>query len=171
MCALQRADTALARVGAALPRADTALPSRGPVQPLAGPCAPSSGLVQPSPGRDQNSAVRRWNLQWLRPISWYGKRKATDAAMALHDTLIVGGGPSGLTAALHLAWHQRKVLVIDRVTGPLFFTLEQLWNVPGMPGATGAEIQKRLKRQAEEMGAVVQRGSVVKAEGQEEDFL
>lgn len=91
-------------------------------------------------------------------------------SLELHDTLIVGGGPAGLSAALHLAWHQRKVLVIDRVSGPLFFTLEQLWNVPGMPAATGAEIQKRLKAQAAEMGAVIQRGSVVKAEGQEGDF-
>lgn len=88
----------------------------------------------------------------------------------LLDTLIVGGGPAGLSAALHLAWHQRKVLVIDRVTGPLFFTLEQLWNVPGMAGATGAEIQKRLKAQAAEMGAVIQRGNVAKAAGQEGDF-
>ena len=89
----------------------------------------------------------------------------------LYDTLIVGGGPAGLTAALHLAWQQRKVLLIDRVSGPLFFTLEQLWNVPGMPGATGAEIQKRLKAQAVERGAEIRRGNVVKAEGKEGDFL
>jgi thioredoxin reductase (NADPH) len=91
--------------------------------------------------------------------------------MDLYDTLIVGGGPAGLTAALHLAWHERKILLIDRVTGPLFFTLEKLWNVPGMPEAPGAEIQKRLKAQAIERGAEVQRGNVVKAEGQEGDFL
>lgn len=91
--------------------------------------------------------------------------------MDLYDTLIVGGGPSGLTAALHLAWQERKVLLIDRVTGPLFFTLEKLWNVPGLPEATGAEIQKRLKAQAIERGAEVQRGNVIKAEGGEGDFL
>jgi thioredoxin reductase len=89
----------------------------------------------------------------------------------LYDTLIVGGGPAGLSAGLHLAWHQRKVVVIDRVTGPLFFTLEKLWNVPGMPEATGVEIQKRLKAQALALGTEIQHANVVKAEGQEEEFL
>jgi thioredoxin reductase len=90
--------------------------------------------------------------------------------MTLYDTLIVGGGPAGLSAALHLAWHGRKVLVIDRTTGPLFYTLELLHNVPGMPAASGAEIQKRLRKQAQEMGAEAVRGNVVRAEGQEGGF-
>ena len=91
---------------------------------------------------------------------------ATPEREQVFDTLIVGAGPAGLTAALHLAWHSRRVLVIDRRTGPLFFTLEKLYNVPGMPAVRGLDLVKRLRAQAEEMGAEVVRGDVTRAEGE-----
>ena len=37
----------------------------------------------------------------------------------MYDTIIVGGGPAGLSAAIHLPWHNRKALVVDRRSGPL----------------------------------------------------
>jgi thioredoxin reductase len=81
------------------------------------------------------------------------------------EVVIVGGGPAGLAAAIHLAWHQRKVVVIDRRSGPLFFTLEKLHNVPGMPEVRGLDLQRQLKRQAEELGVEMARADVVSASG------
>jgi thioredoxin reductase len=90
--------------------------------------------------------------------------------MTTYDTIIVGGGPAGLTAAIHLAWHNRPVLVIDRRTGPLFFTLERLYNVPGMPECKGIELQRGLRRQAEEMGVEFLRANVIEAKGEDGHF-
>jgi thioredoxin reductase len=88
-----------------------------------------------------------------------------------YEVIIVGGGVAGLTAAIHLAWHQRRVLVIDRRTGPLQFTLEKLHNVPGMPATRGIDILKQLRQQAAELGAELVRGSVVEAGGEDGAFV
>jgi len=85
--------------------------------------------------------------------------------MTLYDTLIVGGGPAGLSAALHLAWHGRTVIVFDRRTGPLFFTLTKLENVPGMPAQSGVQIMKNLRVQAEAMGAEMMRADITNVTG------
>lgn len=87
-----------------------------------------------------------------------------------YECIIVGGGPAGLSAAIHLGWHGRKVLVIDRRTGPLAFTLEKLYNVPGMPATSGVQILKSLRAQAESLGAELVRANVVRADGEQGDF-
>jgi thioredoxin reductase (NADPH) len=91
--------------------------------------------------------------------------------MHLFDTIIIGGGPAGLAAALHLAFHQRDVLVLDRRTGPLWFTLTPLWNVPGFIGQSGVAIQKQMQREAVQAGAKVQSGNVTRITGSVGDFM
>lgn len=88
-----------------------------------------------------------------------------------YETVIVGGGPAGLTAAIHLAWHQRSVVVMDRRSGPLFFTLEGLHNVPGMPAVRGIDLQKKLMAQAKALGVEIVRTNVVAASGKMGEFL
>ncbi|MFQ5349992.1 MAG: NAD(P)/FAD-dependent oxidoreductase, partial [Thermoanaerobaculia bacterium] len=84
---------------------------------------------------------------------------------------IVGGGVAGLTAAIHLGWHDRRALVIDRRSGPLQFTVEKLYNVPGMPATRGIDILKQLRAQAESLGAEVVKGNVLEATGEDGDFV
>ena len=60
--------------------------------------------------------------------------------------------------------------MIDRRTGPLFFTLEELYNVPGMPRVRGIDLVRRLREQAEEMGAELVRDDVVAVAGDVGDF-
>ena len=88
-----------------------------------------------------------------------------------YEVVIVGAGVAGLTAAIHLGWHNRRTLVIDRRSGPLLFTLEKLYNVPGMPETRGIDILKQLRTQAESLGAEIVRGNVVEAGGDEGNFL
>jgi thioredoxin reductase (NADPH) len=89
----------------------------------------------------------------------------------MFDTIIVGGGPAGLSAALHLAFHKRSVLVIDRRTGPLFYTLTELWNVPGFVAQTGVQIQKTMKLEAEKAGAKIVSGNVIQISGSAGRFV
>ncbi|TFF91167.1 NAD(P)/FAD-dependent oxidoreductase [Candidatus Thorarchaeota archaeon] len=45
-----------------------------------------------------------------------------------YDATIIGGGPAGSSAALHLAYHKRRVLVLDRGTSPMHFHVNSIMN-------------------------------------------
>ncbi len=76
------------------------------------------------------------------------------------DTLIVGAGPAGLTAAVYLARFRRRVLVAD--TG----ASRALWipksrNLPGFAqGLHGETLLERLRRQVEAYGVEVRKQPV-----------
>ena len=70
------------------------------------------------------------------------------------DTIIIGAGPSGLTAAIYLKRANKSVLVIDNkgYGGAIINTLN-IENYPACPNISGFELASKMYEQAKSLGA------------------
>ena len=77
-----------------------------------------------------------------------------EAVEATYDVVIVGGGPTGLTAAIYAAREDLRTLVVERsALGGQAGVTERLDNYPGFPdGIGGAELADRFAEQAARYG-------------------
>jgi thioredoxin reductase len=73
----------------------------------------------------------------------------------MFDTIIIGGGPAGLTAALYASRRSLKTLVITRDIGGQAAKTFDIENYPGIPHTTGPAFATTLKNQAENFGAKI----------------
>jgi thioredoxin reductase (NADPH) len=81
----------------------------------------------------------------------------TRAKRTFYDAIIIGSGPTGLTAALYLAREGVETLVIEKAgLGGQAGITQTLDNFPGFDeGIPGAEFAARLTRQAQKFGAEI----------------
>jgi thioredoxin reductase (NADPH) len=74
------------------------------------------------------------------------------------DIAIIGGGGSGLTAALYAARSRRSTIVFEgNVTGGQIATTDIVENFPGFPdGINGFDLAQNILKQAEKFGARIE---------------
>jgi len=88
----------------------------------------------------------------------------------MHDLIIIGGGPAGLTAGLYTARARLDVLLLERLApGGQVLNTDWVENYPGFPdGISGFELVERMKTQAENFDLPIRLEEVVELESSPE---
>jgi thioredoxin reductase (NADPH) len=96
----------------------------------------------------------------------------TKASLEYYDSIVIGGGPSGLTAAIYMAGEGLDVLVIEKAgLGGQVGITQTLDNFPGFhEGISGSEFADRLVMQARRFGVEIMQAQEVSELCQNEDY-
>ncbi|MBZ9609125.1 thioredoxin-disulfide reductase [Clostridium estertheticum] len=84
----------------------------------------------------------------------------------IYDTIIIGGGPAGLSAGIYASRSKMDTLIIERGEfGGQVATTNEIDNYPGsIEDCTGASLSKRMEQQAKEFGTQFVKEEVMQVE-------
>jgi thioredoxin reductase (NADPH) len=84
----------------------------------------------------------------------------------IYDTIIIGGGPAGLSAGLYGARSKMDALLIERSDfGGQMATTDEIQNYPGCEqNSTGPSLTERMRKQAEEFGTKFTKDEIVEVD-------
>lgn len=89
--------------------------------------------------------------------------------MTHYDTIIIGGGPAGMSAALHLQKLGRTPLIIASLVGGQLLNTEFLVNLIGYTGESSPTLALNMYKQLQEEGVDIEQGVVNKIEKNPDD--
>ncbi|HSK41885.1 MAG TPA: NAD(P)/FAD-dependent oxidoreductase [Arenibaculum sp.] len=88
----------------------------------------------------------------------------------MHDCIVVGGGPAGLTAAVYLTRYRRRTAVVDAGESRASW-IPLSHNLAGFPeGITGTDLLTRMRIHAERYGAELCGGEVTELRKEDDGF-
>ena len=83
----------------------------------------------------------------------------------MHDIIVIGGGPAGLTAAIYACRAGKTVLVLEKdALGGQITWSPKVENYPAVPSISGTDLGNRMTEQAMELGAEVEIEEVTRIE-------
>ncbi len=88
----------------------------------------------------------------------------------MYDLIIIGGGPTALTASIYSSCFGLKSLVIGKVLGGQLILAPDIINYPGFEEIAGTELTQKMLNQAKNRGGEILEDSVTKIEKTETGF-
>ena len=81
------------------------------------------------------------------------------------DLIVLGGGPTGLAAAVYGGRAKLKTLVLEKGnTGGRAYTTREIVNYPGIPASSGPVLAEQMAEHAKKFGAEIRREQVKRVE-------
>lgn len=87
----------------------------------------------------------------------------------MYDTIIIGGGPAGLSAAIYAARREMKTLLIAKNPGGQMMWASAIENYPGFASIRAAELVMKMQEQAKNSGAEIKIAEVKEIKKTAED--
>lgn len=79
-----------------------------------------------------------------------------------YDTIIIGAGPAGMTAAIYAARYQLKTLVVSKEVGGVANLAHKIENWPGITSITGTDLMQTFRKHVESLGVKIIQDEVFK---------
>jgi len=73
----------------------------------------------------------------------------------MHDLIIIGSGPAGLTASVYASRYKLKHIILGKEIGGQIMKASRIENWPGEESISGVDLTEKIRKQAEKLGVEI----------------